>query len=348
MAKQFSIGPITGLIKPRYRVINTILGEDFYPTNGVDIFIDLNTLVSALSTSQKFLNSLPFSENVETDIISSILMIVKHWKDFSKKWENSRIILFVNDFEMGGLAEQDHLKSYLIPYVNKFSGDRYKQFTYYWNESIKRVEVVLKYIPNSYLIRCNRFDSYVVPNIIDDYDNNKKHRIIITGNSLMTNYCYMPRTHIIYSRYKHTGMSQISDPLMIVQSITKIDDEIMSTFIQNKVFYNLLNSIIGDYDRGIIGLTQVGMSCFASNLLRAVEKREIPDDPESIETVLPVIDKAFHDYLRKSYPLVDIKEHSMMIPQSLIEKTKSGMIDLYDIDGLRSLSIDGLNLLELM
>jgi len=346
--KGYPTGILTGSLKPKYKVITTILGDNFNPVDGVDIFIDLNTFVTTLSTSRKFLNSLPFSENVESDIISSILMIVKHWKDYIRKWDNSRIFLFVNDFEMGMLAEQEILKSYLIPYVNKFSSDQYKQLTYYWNESIKRVEIILKYVPNSYLIRCNRFDSYVIPNIIDDYENNNRHRIIITGNSFMTNYCYMKNTHIIYSRYKHTGMCQMSDPLMIVQTITKIDEDVMSAFIKNKVFYNLLNSIIGDFDRGIIGLTQLGMSCFATNLLRAVEKRDIPENPESIESVLPAIDKSYHDYLRKTYPLVDIKTHSMMIPQSLIEKVKSSIIDIYDIDSLAKISVNGLNLLELM
>ena len=65
--------------------------------------------------------------------------------------------------------------------------------------------------------------------------------------------------------------------------------------------------------------------------------------------VLPVIDEAYHDYLKQVYPLIDIETHSMMIPNSIIEKIKSEMmIDLYDIDGLRSLSINGLNLLELI
>lgn len=348
MGKSYSIGPLTGIIKPRYKVISTILGEDFVPKHGVDIYIDLNTLVKSLASSQKFQNSLPFAENVEVDIISGVLMVVKHWKDFSRKWDDVRIIMFVNDFDIVATAEHDALNSYLVPFVNKFNQDRYKQFTYYWTEALKRVEVILKYVPNAYLIRCNRFDSYVVPNILDDYKKNGRHRIIISGNSFMTNYCYMKNTHVIYSRYRNTGMSQLSDPLMIVQSITKIDDDVMSTFIKNKVFYNMLNTIVGDFDRGIIGLTQIGMTSFATNLLRSVEKREIPEDPKSIESVLPAVDKAFHDYLKKSYPLVDIETHSMMIPQSQIEKVKSSMIDLYDIDGLRSLSIDGLNLLELL
>lgn len=346
--KGYSIGPLTGCCKPKYRVISSILGDDFYPENGIDVFIDLNTLVNILSTSQKFLNSLPFSENVESDMISGVLMIAKHWKDYTRRWENSRIILFVNNFEMAMLAERDVLKSYLVPYVNKFENDRFKQLTYYWDEAMKRVEIILKYVPNTYLIRCNRFDSYVIPNIIDDYENNGRHRIIVTGNSLMTNYSYMKNAHVIYSRYKRTGMCQISDPLMIVQSITKIDEDVMAAFTKNKVFYNLLNAIVGDFDRGIIGLTQLGISCFATNLLRAVEKRDIPENPESIESVLPAIDPAYHDYLRKSYPLIDICTHSMLIPQSQIEKVKSNMIDLYDIDGLRSLSVEGMNLLELL
>lgn len=344
----YDIGGICGLCKPRYKVISSILGENYNPKNGIDVFIDLNTLITALSTSRKFMNSLPFSENVEENVIASILFIVKHWRDYLRKWDNYRTFLIVNDFDMAMLAEQEHLNSYLIPHVHKYEADRYKQFVYYLSESYKRIEIVLKYIPNSYMIRCKRFDSYMVPNIIDDYDKNGRDRVILTNNSMMTNYIYMPRTKVIYTRYKHTGMCQISDPLMIVQSLTKIDEEIMNTFVKNKVFYNLMNDIIGDFDRGIIGINQVGISKFASTLLRSVERREIPENPKSFESVLGIVDKSYHDYIRQTYPLVDIESHSRMIPYSMIEKVKSEMVDLYDIDGLRSFTIEGLNLLELM
>lgn len=345
----YSIGPIIGsLMKPKYRVINSVLGEDFNPGSGVDVFIDLNTLVSSLSSAQKFLRELPFSENVETDIIANVLFMVKHWKDFMKKYENTRIFLIYNDFAMGLLSEQEVMKSYLLPYVHKFENDRYKQFVYYWNESMKRIGIILKYIPNVYLLCCKQFDSFVVPNIIDDYKTNNRKRIILTGNPLMTNYTYMPNTYVMYTRYRRNAPCQISDPLMIVQSVTSVDDEIMSTFIRNKVFYNLMNAIVGDFDRGIIGLTQLGISTFATNLLRSVEKREIPEDPKSIESVMQVIQPTYHDYIKTAYPLVDIESHSRLIKPSHLEKLKSEMVDIIDIDGLHSISIEGLNLLELL
>lgn len=345
MARSVSIGPIAGmLLKPKYSAISTFLGEDYCPIDGMDIFIDLNSLVSALSTSAKFLNSLPFSENVEADIIATVLSVVKHWKDFARKYDDSRIFLIVNDFEMGMLSEQDTLKSYLVPFMNKFDQERFSQLNYYWTEAMKRVEIILKYVPKSYLIRCNRFDSYVVPNIIDDYSKNNRKRLIITGSSLMTTYNLEPNTKVIYSKFKH----QMVDPLMIVQSISNIDDDIMCTFIKNKVFYSLLNAVIGDFDRGLIGITQMGISTFANDLLRAVERHEIPANPESIESVFPIIQPGYHEYLRKAYPLVDISKHSMLVQPSLIEKVKSTMTDLYDIDGLRSLSVEGLNLVELL
>ncbi len=346
--KPYSIGPITGLLKPKYRIITNVVGEGYSPTSGLDVFIDLNTLVHALGSSAKFLNSLPFSENVESDIVSNVLMTLKHWKDYTRKWNDVRLFMIVNDFDMTDLCEQQVLKSYMIPYINKYQQDRYKQFVYYWTESMKMVEIVLKYVPSSYLIRCQHLDSYVIPNIIDDYTNNKRDRLIISGNALFTNYSYMPNTNVIYTRYLHTGMTQLSDPLMICQSISKIDDDIMCAFTRNKVFYNLLNMIIGDSERGIIGLTQLGITAFAMELLRAVEQRNIPDDPKSIEAVFPAINKNYHDYLKKSYPLVDIETHSGLIPESVIATIKSNMVDLYDIDGLRAINVQSLNLLELL
>lgn len=345
----YSIGPIIGsLMKPKYRIINTVLGEDFNPGKGIDVFIDLNTLISALSSAQKFMRELPFSENVETDIISNVLYMVKHWKDFMKKYENYRIFLIYNSFGMTMLSEQETLKSYLLPYVHKFENDRFKQFVYYWNESMKRVGIILKYIPNVYLLCTNRFDSFVVPNVVDDYNTNGRKRLILTGNPLMTNYTYMENTYVMYTRYRRNAPCQISDPLMIVQSVTSVDDDVMTTFIKNKVFYNLMNAIVGDFDRGIIGLSQLGISTFATNLLRSVERREIPDNPKSIESVMNVIQPMYQDYIKTSYPLVDIDSHSRLIKPSQLEKLKSDMVDVIDIDGLHSISIEGLNLLELL
>lgn len=345
--KEFSIGPIAGLfLKPRYSTISTFLGEDFNPVNGFDIFIDLNSLVSALSTSTKFLTSLPFSneDRVVKDIISNVLSVLKHWKDFSRKYDDVRIFMMVNDFEMGGLPEQDVIKSYLAPYVNKFNQDRFDQFVYYWNESMKKIEVILKYVPKSYLIRCNRVDSYIIPNIIDDYSKNGRQRFIISSASLMTMYILEPNTKVELSKYKH----QMADPTMIVQSISNINDDIMITFVRNKVFYALLNMVIGDFDRGLIGITQLGISSFANDLLRAVERGDIPREPKTIESILPIINPGYHDYLRKAFPVVDIESHSKLIPPSIIEKIKSNMIDLYDIDGLNGISIDGMSLIELL
>ena len=92
----------------------------------------------------------------------------------------------------------------------------------------------------------------------------------------------------------------------------------------------------------------MGITSFAADLLRSVERSEIPSNPKNIESGLPIIQPGYHDYLRKAYPLVDIESHSRLIPQSMIEKVKSNMIDLFDIDGLSSLSVDGLNLMELL
>lgn len=344
-----SSGIISGLLKPKYKVISTILGELYEPTNGVDVYIDFNTFVQALSTYQKYLNYLPFAgEDVEVDLISSILMTLNHWKNFMKKWDRVRIIGMMNTFETKKLAEASHLKSYLVPHVNKFKNDRYQQFTYYMTEAIKKVQTILKYVPNMYFITCDEFDSYVLPNVLDDYEKSKRNRIIVSGNSLMTCYHYMPNTKVIYTKFRRTGMQQISDPLMIVQSITKVDEDIVNEFTKNRVFYNLLNVIVGDFDRGIVGMTQLGITTFAYNLLRGIEQNRIQPNPKSVESTLSVIDKVYHDYILKSYPLVDIDSHSNMVQQTSIQKIKSNMIDLIDIDGLRNLSIDGLNLLELL
>lgn len=343
-----SSGRLSGSLKPKYRVISTILGEDYKPDVGLDVFIDFNTLVNAMASYTKFMTNLPFMEHVDIDIISTVLSTFLHWKNYTRRWDSVRIFGFVNDFELGLLSEAQHMKSYLVPYVNKYSQDRFKQLTYYWSEAMKVVETILKYVPGMYMIRCNRFDSYVVPNIIDDYSKLNRDRVVISGNPLMTNYQFSDRTKVIYSRFTNTGMTQLSDPIMIVQSITKIKEEIMVEFTKNKVCFNLLNAIVGDYDRGIIGLPQASITAVAYALLRCMERHEIPSNPKSIESILPAIDKKYHDYIIKAYPLVDVDLHSQMVQQSLIEKTRAKMIDLYDLDGLNSITIDGMNLLELL
>ncbi len=342
--KPYSSGILSGALKPKYRVITSLLGEAFDPLGGLDVFIDLNTFLHNLSSSSKYMTSLVFNEDAEKDLINTMLMTYKHWKDYTRKFSDVRIFMIVNDMDMGLMDETDTLKSYLVPMMNKYRQDRFAKLKECWNSAIKKVSVILKYVPNSYLINCTRFDSFVFPELISG----EREKIIVTASSMMTNYTYIPKSYVLYSRFSNEGISSVNDPIMIVQSISKIDDPIMSTFCQNRVFYNLLNAIIGDFERGIIGLSQMGITTFATDLLRAVEKREIPHNPMNVDSVIDVIKPQFQTYVKQSYPLIDITTHASMVKQSNIEKIKATMIDQIDIDGLQSLSIDGLNLLELV
>jgi hypothetical protein len=331
-------------LKPKYRVISNLLGETFDPIGGLDVFIDLNTFLHNLSTSSKYMSSLVINDNAEKDLITTMLMTYKHWKDYTRKFNDVRIFMIINDMDMQLMDETSTLKSYLVPMVNKYRQDRFSKLKEYWNSALQKVSVIMKYIPNSYIINCNRFDSLVFPELISG----DREKIIVTASSMMTNYTYIPKSYVLYSRFSNEGISSINDPIMIVQSISKIDDPIMSTFCQNRVFYNLLNAIIGDFERGIIGLSQMGITTFATDLLRAVEKHEIPNNPMNVESVINVIKPQFQPYVKQSYPLIDITTHASMIKQSNVEKIKATMIDQIDIDGLQSLTIDGLNLLELV
>lgn len=343
-----STGPLTGALKPKYRRITVTLGDNYVPTNGLDIFIDFNTFVTSMSGYKKLLNAMPFQEHIDTDMLSSIITTFKHWKDYTRRWENVRIFGFVNDFEMVMVAEQSAMRSYLGPYVNKFTHERFKQLVYYWNEAWKTASIIMNYVPGMYLIKTNRFDSYVIPEVIDDYKNNKRDRIVISGNPLMTNYQFSDRTRVLYSRFCKEGMTQLSDPIAIAQSITKIDDDIMKEFVTNKVCFNLLNAIVGDFERGIIGLPQTSITSIAYSLLKRMEKHEVPEDPKSIESILPAIDPKYHEYIKQAYPLVDVELHAQMVPQSMVEAVKTQMVDRYDIDGLNSISVEGIVLLELL
>lgn len=342
--KNYSVQPIAGMMyKTKYASLRVFLGEDFHPVNGLDIHIDLNSFISAMASSSKFIASIPFSNNVEEDVIVAIFSVLKHWKDWSRMFDDVRIFLDMNDFEMYMMPEQDVIKSYLLPYVNKFSkDDKLATMAYYVTEALKKIEAVLKYVPGIYLLKNNRFDSYVNPVIVDDVGNREK--IIVTGNTLMTSYMIEKNCHVIFSKFKN----QIVDPVMIVQSISKIDNDVMNTFIKNRVFYSILNAVIGDFDRGLIGVTQLGISAFANDLLRGVERGDIPNDPKDIHSVLPIINHMYHDYITKAYPLVNIQTHVEMIPESMIEKLKSSMIDVYDIDQLQGLSIGNFYPMDLL
>lgn len=166
----------------------------------------------------------------------------------------------------------------------------------------------------------------------------------------MTNYHYMNNSKLLYTRYRKQGQYQISDPIYIIQSMTSNHEDIMEVFSRNKVLYNTLQLILGDYDRGIMGLSsQIAMTSFTTKLLRAIEQKDIPTDVKSIESMMKIIEPEYQEYIRKNYPLVDIEAHTQLVPQSEIEKIKSEMNDkIFDIDALRSISIDGLNLMELL
>lgn len=348
--KNYPSGKLSGMVKPKYMVINNLLGENFDTSHGIDIFIDLNTFIGSMLSSRNYLGALPFNENAIADIVSSFIHIALHWKNFSRRWDDVKIFMIMNEYIDNPLCcEQKQLKSYLHPYKDNINSDRYDQVRYYLTEAINLTQKVLRFVPNIYLIKCKDFDSLVFPSVIKGYEINNRKRIIVTGNNMFTGYIFETNCRVIFSKCRHSGVSQVYVPSMIASSISKIDDEIINIFVRNKVFYNLLNIIVGDFERGIIGMNGVGISRIAADIGRGVEKGLIPNNPKSIDSLMSVIDKNYHSYIEQSYPLVDIKTHSGMVKQSSIETIKTEqMIDNIDIDGLREFSIDGVNLLELI
>lgn len=350
--KECSSGPLSGALKPKYRRLSVSFGENYVPENGIDIFIDLNTLIQGMSSWRKWLNSLPFSSNAEQDICSTVLTTLKHWKDYTNRWNDVRIFMMYNDFNTEEVAEKSQLKAYLAQYSNKYKNEKYTQLVYYWNESMKILEPLFDFLPNSYLIKCNKFDSFILPEIIDDYDKNKRDRFIISGSPTLMAYNFRPRTKAMFTKLNGSSSGavnvHIDDLTMIVQSFTNIHDEIMNIFTSNRVLFTLLNTIVGDKDRSVIGLTQFGITVFATDILRCIEKGEIPSDPKSIESVLPVINSSYHDYIKKNFPLMDVQLHAQMIKPSIIEQTRARLVDKSDIDSLMKFTINGLNLMELL
>lgn len=349
-SKAYSSGILSGALKPKYKLISNLLGgEDFNPEPGVDIFIDLNTFVSALYTSKKYLASLAFADDAEADIVASLVGIALHWKNFSRKWDDVKIYMVMNGYDSPICCEQDLIKSYLLPYKNKMNDSTKEQVKYYLTAAIKLTQQVFTFIPNLYLVTCKSFDSLVFPNVVKSYDIHKRKRIIISGSNLMTGYMFEPNTRVILTKCRHDGIAQIYDPLAVTKSISQINDDVMEVFTKNKVFYNMLNIIIGDFDRGIMGMNGMGISRFATELLRNYEKGLIPQKPKSCDVVLSMFEPMYHQYIEKAYPLVDIKSHSDLVKPSAIEKIKSEqLVDKVDIDGLRQYSIAGINLLELV
>lgn len=347
--KNYPSGRLSGMLKPKYLVIKSLLGDEFDTSSGVDIYIDINTFINSMISSKNYLGALPFNENAIADIVSSFIHIALHWKNFSRQWDDTKIYMIMNDYENPLCCEQKQLKSYLHPYKDNMQSSRFDNVRYYLTEAVNLTQKVLKFIPNIYMIKCKDFDSLVFPRVLKAYDVNNRKRIIVTGNNLFTAYMFEPNCRVIYSKCRHNGISQVYDPIMIAHSISKIDDEIMNIFVKNKVFYNLLNIIVGDFDRGILGMNGIGTSRIAADIMRGVEKGTIPTEPKSCNSILSVIDKNFHSYINQSYPLVDLKLHGDMVKQSSIELIKTEqMIDNIDIDGLREFSIDGVNLLELV
>lgn len=348
---KYSIGKLSSCLKVKYLTIKTILGDEFLNdwNGGYDIYLDLNSLFKSASGSAKYLQGIPFADNVEADMVNTILETLLHWKNFTRrKYENVRIFLLWNNTEMICSPEREIINSYLLPYQQKFSQDRFAQLVYSWTESIKIVQNILNFVPNSYLIRCTRADSFIVPEIVRSLTPVSTKRIIVSSSPIFTQYMFEPDTKVIYTRYIHTGMQQISNPIDITKAISHIDEPIMEQFTKSKVFYGALNAIVGDFDRGLIGVTNAGITKLSADILRGVEKREIPEDPKSIDSIMYVMNPNVQEYVKRAFMLIDIKSHLNLIPESIKLKVKEQMIDKYDVDSLAKLSVEGMNLLELL
>lgn len=345
-------GPLTGMVKPKFAIIDAALKNNSYDnTSDLHVYVDLTDIIYRTLKHSKLINEMQFSEteqkNFDIIMAADILRIFHHWLLYiNKRGVSGKVVMIMNGYDMTKVVESEQSKLYLINHRSRMANSSIVHK--YWKSAISIVKKLVDYIPNCYFVDTNEFDAYTVPYILDN-DNKSCHKLIMTSAPIFTTYNMLPEYTVIVSKIRKSGIIHQFDNTEIIQSLTHVDEPMMSAFSRNRVFYNIILGIVGDESRSLLSIQiQISIMTLATNLLRNIEKGVISDRTQSVETVYSLMDERCTEYIKKVYPLIDLEQHSLMIKPSMIEKIKAGMIDIYDLEGCPQVQLGDLNLMELV
>lgn len=334
------------MLKLRYSVYDesiTSLGF-LKPDDKINVFINLETVWKYLSTVKDLDRKLVLNRDFKTTMVSDIINIAAHYKEFFKNnGLDTKVYLYTTDFnsESENFNEAKYNEDFRSYYLNKYNTNpKFVLLTESLIETIlPKVRTICDFIPDVYFISSKNIDGSLIPLVIGE-EMNDRQNFIISGDRYETQYIFENRfTHHLFLRsYAASSLScKIEEYLKAICKPTELKEEEIALY-QNRSFYLLLLSSIGDKYRSVEGLSGIGFKTLTKMIQQGIQSKVITKDTESIELLQEIFTGTNKEYIVENFNSLNLRNSYQLLLDGDKKEILSQIVDRSDLNSLLSLN----------
>lgn len=334
------------MLKLRYSVYDESITSlnILTPEDKVNVFINLETAWKYLSMVRDLEKKLVLNRDFKTFMIADIINIAAHYKEFFKNnGLDTKVFLYTTDFDsmIGEFKESKFNEDYRSYYLNKYNTNpKFVLLTDGLKDKVlPKVKTLCDFIPDVYFIQSKNIDGSLIPMIVGNQYPDRKN-FIISADRYETQYLFEKNYvhHLFLRNYSATSLScTMKDYLKAIFKLQEVKQEDLFLY-QNRSFYLLLLSCVGDRYRAADGITGIGYKTLTKLLQQSITAKTITRETESIDLLSQLFDPTISEYVTENFNCLDLKNSYQMLLDGDKKEILSQIVDRSDLNSLLSLN----------
>jgi DNA-binding ferritin-like protein (Dps family) len=233
----------------------------------------------------------------------------------------------------------EHNKFYRNYYHNQYcQNQKYKAIgDIISNIVVPEIRTILSFVPDCYFLESKKFDSSVIPLIVDEASP-ERSSVIITSDVFDTLYLMEKNFVTLYIKRRYANLTIISDVEAAVQSIITGVDAFQLTTFNEDMYFKLLLSVKGSKIRNIQSAKGFGYGKFIKLVNDAIGSGSILRDFKSIDSIIDIFPEKYREDIRTAYKCTDIRFQFSLLTDADKKMILDQIIDLSDIQSVENLN----------
>ena len=354
--------------KIRYLKLNQLFGS--LHLNGiktVTLYINLESILSPLhqNSYEEYLSSAT-SDSVNEEyksVIANIINIAAHYRNyFTKGHVFSNIVFFYNELDnKNGYNNSIHISKYRKSYYDTYNDSKYERVNEIIKGAIEYCHKIVDFIDSVYILKTNRLDSSVIPFMCSKNCKALKADLNMILTKDVYDWQYVNHRFLVLIP-KGDDSIILYQKILMQYLIFKYDMEDKYKILISPLLYPFILSIMGNKKRNLQKVKGIGFKKVYKELEKLYIKDFLSDENPSsynIEYLNELIrdNNGFYstgvrELVVNNYYAIDIERQLNISDWKENDKILSGIVNRYDVDGLkrlndRTFSDHPINLVEL-
>lgn len=316
------------------------------PTDKVNVFINVETVLKYLSMIQDLEKKLFLQHDFPTILTSNFLNLAAHYKRFFiSNGLDTKVYLYMTDLESEteSFAQYKYNEDYRTYYLTKYN--RNPKFVYL-SDALKskilpNLRKICDCVPNLHFVTSKNVEGSLIPLIIAEQDKTRKN-FIITSECFETQYSLIPNFMVSCIKRSPASLKVMDSVTDYMVEMTKKKPEEIEDLIKlysNYGMYCTLMSIAGDRSRSTEGISGYGPATLANALKAGINNNTIQSstlNPEMIKNVFN--DSGIRDDFVNNYYSTNVVDMYKELTQTDKTAVYNQIINQFDVNSLRILN----------